>query len=233
LAPLALAWDVSLGQDYQVTFKVLMVGGALVAGFVLAQSASAAVVLSDNFNSDPQQLNDSGDSVFVSLPGTSNASTDIVSNGAPYFLCAPGQGDCVDLDGSTGNGNDPAGILQSKALVGAGTYTLSFDLQGNERGAAAQTTVVTLGATPIASIKLGSSDPYKLYSYTFTTTASGYLTFTEHGPVPQGSDQQGNVLDNVVLSSGVPEPAAWALMLVGLGAMGVALRSRRRIASAA
>ena len=212
-----------------MAFKALIVGGALVASLGLAQSTSAAVVLSDNFNSDPQQLNDSGDSVFASLAGASNASTDIVSNGAPYFLCAPGQGDCIDLDGSTGSGNNPAGILQSKAPIGAGTYTLSFDLQGNERGAPAQTTVVCLGSTAIASINLGSDAPYKPYSYTFTT-AGGNLTFTEQGP----SDQQGNVLDNVVLSTAaVPEPASWLLMLTGLGGFGFMMRSHRKYATAA
>lgn len=211
-----------------MTFKALIVAGAFVAGLGLAQSASAAVVLSDNFNSDPQALNDSGDSVFASLSGTSNASTDIVSNGAPFFLCAPGQGDCVDLDGSTGSGNNPAGILQSRMTVGPGTYTLSFDLQGNERGGAAQTTVVTLGGTPIASINLSSSDPYKLYTYTFKT-AGGHLTFTEQGP----SDQEGNLLDNVLLSTAVPEPAAWALMLVGIGGLGASLRAGGRKATAA
>jgi hypothetical protein len=32
---------------------------------------------------------------------------------------------------------------------------------------------------------------------------------------------------------GVPEPASWALMIVGMGGLGVALRSRRRLALAA
>ena len=35
-------------------------------------------------------------------------------------------------------------------------------------------------------------------------------------------------IDNVSLTGGVPEPAAWALMLVGFGGLGAALRHRRR-----
>ena len=73
-----------------MTFRALILGGALVAGLALAQSASAAVVLSDNFNSDPQALDDSGDSVFASLSGTGNASTDIVSNGFPILFVRAG-----------------------------------------------------------------------------------------------------------------------------------------------
>jgi hypothetical protein len=61
----------------------------------------------------------------------------------------------------------------------------------------------------------------------FTTTTGGSLIFTEGGP----SDQQGNLLDNVILSSDavvVPEPASWALMLIGFGGAGAMLRARRR-----
>ena len=42
-------------------------------------------------------------------------------------------------------------------------------------------------------------------------------------------------IDNVSIAAGgggVPEPAAWALMLVGLGGMGVAIRGRREAATA-
>jgi hypothetical protein len=39
-------------------------------------------------------------------------------------------------------------------------------------------------------------------------------------------------LDAVSLSSGVPEPAAWVSMLIGLGAVGAVLRRRRTAALA-
>jgi hypothetical protein len=187
----------------------------------IASSASAAVVLSDNFNSDAQMLNWPGDSVFTSLPVPAvpgQSSTDLIGTG--FFDFYPGNGNYVDLDGTTGSGNNPAGILQSNASFGAGSYTLTFDLGGNARGAPSQTTVVTLGSTTVASLTLPSSSPYQLYSFTFTTTG-GNLVFTEQGP----SNQQGNILDNVTLSS-VPEPASWALMMIGIGAVGSSLRRR-------
>ena len=37
----------------------------------------------------------------------------------------------------------------------------------------------------------------------------------------------GAAIDNVAVTAGVPEPATWALMLVGFGGLGAALRSRR------
>jgi hypothetical protein len=45
-----------------------------------------------------------------------------------------------------------------------------------------------------------------------------------------GSVGEGDV--DFIVTSGIPEPAGWALMLVGVGTMGAALRSRRRTQSA-
>lgn len=209
-----------------MTMKHLFASAALVAGIALASSASAGVVLSDNFNSDTQGLNWSGDSVFNSVSAGSNASTDLIGTG--FFDLYPGNGNYVDLDGSSGNGNTPtAGKLESILTFGAGTYTLSFDLGGNARGAANQTTVVSLGGTTIASLDLASSDALTNHTFTFTT-AGGTLTFADLGP----SDQQGNILDNVSLSA-VPEPATWAMMLLGFFGLGAMLRSRPKFGTVA
>jgi len=211
--------------------KSILTATALVLS--AAGMTHAGVVLSDNFNSDTQALDWPGDSVFTSVAvpqiGGQVSSTDLIGPGF-YNYCQAGQGNCVDLDGSSGSGNNPAGELLSTSSIGAGTYTLTFDLSGNDRGAAAQTTDVLVGGSQIwTSGALASASPWTTYSVTFTT-AGGALEFYEEGP----SDNQGNLLDNISVSTastttGVPEPAAWALMLVGLGGVGALLRRRHVI----
>ena len=208
--------------------KSIALAVGVATAVLAAQAAQANTVLSDNFNADTQMLNWTGDATFASLPGPAGqgpgiASTDLIGAGG-IFDFYPGNGNYVDLDGTTGWGNLPyAGVLQSTTSFGAGTYTVSFDLGGNARNAATQTTVVYLGSTKVASLKLASDAPLTLYTYTVNTTG-GNLTFDELGP----SDQQGNILDNVtMITGGVPEPASWAMMLLGLTAIGATLRRSR------
>ena len=70
----------------------------------------------------------------------------------------------------------------------------------------------------------GSTTTYLANRFSFVATASsGDISFT-------ALSSNGNyvtALDNLSISS-VPEPAAWALMLVGFGGLGAALRSARR-----
>jgi hypothetical protein len=62
----------------------------------------------------------------------------------------------------------------------------------------------------------------------FTQVGSISLTFDYDAPV--GSpDYTVAEIQSISLTPNVPEPATWALMLVGFGAMGAALRRRRAI----
>jgi hypothetical protein len=66
--------------------------------------------------------------------------------------------------------------------------------------------------------------------HTFTATgADEVLSFLSHG-TPSGLPPVA-LLDGVSLTGGVPEPAAWALMLIGFGGLGATLRRRRALAA--
>ena len=125
-------------------------------------------------------------------------------------------GNSVDLDGTTGSGNSPAGELQSITSLTTGNYTVQFMFAGNERGATAETTVISIGDESF-SLTPQSSQSYTLTTL-FFTNVSGPLSFTDLGP----SDQQGNLIDNVVVTTGVPEPSTWAMMMLGFAGLGYA-----------
>ena len=203
--------------------RTIFLMAASAAALVAGAAAASPPVLTDTFNLDaPPMLNWAGDGLLATTAG----SVDLIGSPPPFFDLQPGNGYYVDLDGSTGNGNNPAGQLTSTATFGPGTYTLHFLLAGNLRSAPDQSTTISLGDFS-TTLTPSASTPFTLHSFTFTTATAGSLMFTEQGP----SDQQGNLLDNVSLSTGAPEPASWAMMLMGFGGLGGLLRRRRHAAA--
>jgi hypothetical protein len=150
-------------------------------------------------------------------------------------------------------------LTQAFTLTSAKTVTISFDLFANNWAGANynngrdytvnpnQNAVVDLlvgSATafteaapdivatlwgPGSDNLTGNPNPWSSYSTTLTLAAGTYqLRFAE-------TDNQlffNQGVDNVSVAS-VPEPASWALMIVGFGMVGAAVRSRRRLAIAA
>ncbi len=190
------------------------------AGGLSVHAANAGLLLSETFNGVAQNLNATAiGSNFTVTAGT----VDVIGAGGQFDFY-PGNGNYVDLDGST---FQLGTIGSNPATFAAGTYTLSFDLSAytyNHQYITEQTQVTlgdfsaTLLPTTNSSVTPGA--PMQHWSFTFSTTQSGPLSFEAINPENSGAGTNvGNILDNVVLTA-VPEPSTWAMMILGFLGMG-------------
>lgn len=129
------------------------------------------------------------------------------------------------------NGNGLGGIQQTFDTVVGQLYNISFWLAGNTDGAPTTKSVkVTAGnASSIFTFDTtGFSAPANMgwKNYTFQFKATGTSTLLSFESLD--ATAYGASLDNVSVSA-VPEPAAWAMMMLGIGFIGGAMR--RRIAA--
>jgi hypothetical protein len=203
-------------KNFILASSILLTGGTL--------SAHATDIFKDNFNFENGGVGVLDYSSFANWTVT-NGTVDLIGNG--YFDFYPGNGLYIDLDGST----DQAGTLSTTSAfnLNPGTYTLSFDLGGSQRG---DTNIVdvNLGSLYSGVFTLNSSDPLTQYQETFTVTSPTSADLSFHN---LGGDNVGAILDNVDLqtsSSVVPEPKTWALFGLGLiGTAGFSLRRKKTI----
>jgi hypothetical protein len=90
------------------------------------------------------------------------------------------------------------------------------------------TLVELLTGSPLTLVSSAGPSPNSL---TFTTgNLTAGQTYRFRYTVNMGSP--GNISGNATFYQAVPEPATWALMLLGFGGMGMAMRRRRRPALA-
>ena len=197
---------------------------------ILASSASGATLVMEDFDDEAANfgsvLNFDSYSTFQQNIGV----TDLISHGGFGISCAGGSGGCVDLDGSTA-GTDPTSLLEVFFAGAVGSYTINFDLAGNQRvdGNDTVTAAYFVGDAQNLGTNyvLDRNDPFQTFvmSFDVTIAGQGHFQIGQSGP----SDNFGAILDNVKISyepSVVPIPAAGLLLLSALG--GLAGWRRRR-----
>lgn len=183
---------------------------------------------------------------FYFFGGTQATTNAVNQYGDPkgYFrpnfttLSPNGGGNFVALDGDS----DYAGFISQtiNGLTVGQQYKLTFDWAAsqliNRSGATTDSLRVSFGSstqsTGVVAVPSEGFVGWFSESMTFTATnTSQLLSFLAVG-TPQGLPPIA-VLDSVSLTTNVPEPATWALMVSGFGLVGFALRRRAPRAVAA
>ncbi|HZV18639.1 MAG TPA: PEPxxWA-CTERM sorting domain-containing protein [Sphingobium sp.] len=198
-----------------------------IAAVVLMATAPAhAATFFDSFDSENGGLSALNYTGFANF--TTSGQVDLVRSGDYGITCS---GSCVDLDGTPGAGT----LISNMFSYNAGdTVTLSFDLGGSQRVANGTDNVTIMlmsstDGTVSDSFDLASSAAFQTYSYAFTATADGTVTFSL-GTTSQ--DYIGPLVDNVSLDiAAIPEPATWAMMIAGFTIVGSTMRRRKVITS--
>lgn len=86
---------------------------------------------------------------------------------------------------------------------------------------------VQLFGASVATVGSYGNSGWQGFTYTAPTTGAYTLQLGVRN-AGDNAASSGAVIDNVGLSAAVPEPAGWAMMILGFGAIGLLLRSDRR-----
>ena len=199
--------------------------GILAAGLAIATPTLAAEFISNgNFETG----------TFAGWTATGNVGVAPTAVYAAYGLGSSAFGNY--LVGFNGGDLAPNGVINQAITTSAGqSYTLSFDYAVTSGGAQSLIASV-LDANTLATISTQTvfttlSSP-TTGGFSFTALSSGTIVrFSDVATNPTNGQDIG--LDNVsVTGTALPEPASWALMIVGFGLVGGAVRRRSQAIAA-
>jgi hypothetical protein len=167
---------------------------------------------------------------WVTSPNSYSGLTASPGNGSPYF---------VDLTGQANN-TPYGGIEQTIVTTSGDNYVLQLDLgastlwdSSNPAALTASATGTSLLASQLFTLTPTSDNAWATETLGFTANSSS-TTIEFLGDTSYTSAYIG--LDNVSVTaatSAVPEPATWAMILIGLIGLGALMRSRRNRVAAA
>ena len=168
---------------------------------------------------------------------------------AGYYSATPPEGRVFAL---VGNGIDTGGYHLSQTITGlnsGSTYTVTFSLASEDfviPGTVEEVDVFMSSGSSSAlqtfSAPLSSNttpfglgplwDHWSSFNYSFVANSSSATIDFMQTAATTGAGDTGIDQVSISLAGGVPEPATWALMVGGFGALGSALRRRRATVAA-
>jgi choice-of-anchor C domain-containing protein len=205
--------------------KKLIVAAAFSLG--VATAANAQMVTNGSFEVGP----DPGGS-FITLNAVDNSILGwSVDSGSIDYIGGywPAQDGTRSIDLA---GNSVGSISQLITGTVAGQlYTVNFWASRNpDGGDDLRTGIVSFGGVdmPFAYSSANSLSDMMWAPYSFNFLATGSSTSLSFAADGSAGCCYGPALDNVSLDAAVPEPATWAMMLLGFGAIGFGMRRRRK-----
>lgn len=208
--------------------KLTLVAAATVA-LALSSPAAAATEFFENwdgtdFGAAP------GFTILQNYAGWSNTTgapgsgIEIQFNG---IAGAPFSGEnFVELDSNVNS------VMAYDTALTAAVYTLSFyysdrpNIGANSNGIDVLLNGVSIFA--VAGGQGGNNTNWVLQSFNFSANDGDILSFAATGL----SDSLGGYVDDVRLAAAVPEPATWAMLILGFGMVGATLRTRAKTRAA-
>ena len=206
--------------------KIALIAASAAALFAAPAMAQVGTNLIVNGNFE------NGSTGFTIAPGTDIS----IGSGADYVACCSATGSAAAIANhfavfGGGNATNVSTLSQSFATMAGQAYQLSFDSAVFGSGSQSVTFALTGGIIGTGTVTSSAVTNLNtaLQNHTYNFTAIGGLTTLSFTSAPQVGTNVDAVIDNVSVAA-VPEPAAWAMMIVGMGAIGFAMR-RRKVAT--